>query len=183
MRRHAAFVAFLLAACAPSERDRMTVSWTATDSIVGSGRMVLPAGATWCSSTGQVVLLAQAGDSGAALRLRTQVIGPAEFTVVDTTASRSPAALIALRFVRGARIVQVGSDSGRVEVTEAVAGGTLAGSWNAWFSDPVSRAPIEGRGSFRSRLGTPDSLECNPSAPASEPADTAPPGVPGPVVN
>lgn len=173
----------LVMGCAGSERDRMTVSWTTSDSIVGNGRMVLPAAATWCASTSQVLLLAQAGDSGAAIRIRTQMLGPAEFPVVDTTASRSPAALVALRFIRGARVVQVGSDSGGVEITEASTGGALAGSWNAWFSDPLSQAPIEGRGTFRATLGVPDSLACIPPAPASEPADSTKYEVPAPVVN
>ncbi len=178
MTRRIALLALLFAgACNRVEQDRMTVSWTSADSIVGSGRMVLPVRSSWCSTTSQVLLVAQAGDSGAALRIRTDTIGPAEFSVVDTTISRLPAALVALRFIRGARIVQVGSDSGQLELTEARSGGAFSGSWNAWFSDPVSRTPIEGRGTFRSRLVDADSIECPMLAPASEPADsiTAPP--------
>ena len=164
--------AVLIAACARDERaGRLTAEWSSTDTTIGTGQIAASANASWCRSTGQLKLLAMGTDSGVAVLYRSDAVRGGEYPIVDTTTSRAPSALVAVRFVQGIKVLALSSDSGTLTLDPGD-GSRVTGRFNAWFRESGTASPVEVRGQFSGIPVVPDSSAC---APPSSSSDTSRP--------
>lgn len=133
--------------------------------------MSVPASATWCAATGQLAILGAGGDSGIGILVRSDAIRSGEYVIVDTSASRAPAAIVAFRLVRGPRLIALSSDSGSLALAST---GTqpVEGKYTAWFREPGTAAPVSLAGAFRGVEPATDSTACRAVVPAAEPTDS-----------
>ena len=163
MNRRTVVLIALLAACARSEDPSVvTAEWTSTDSTIGSGRMTQVATAAWCAPIGQLTVVALRSDSGVAISYRTDAVRAGEYPIVDTSASRAPSAVVAVRFVQGIKVLALSSDSGSLTLDPG-AGSRISGSFRAWFRESGTASPVEVRGQLTGIPVLRDSAACAPT--------------------
>lgn len=150
----------LLGACA--RRDQaglLTAAWTSADTTIGSGKMAVAATANWCQSVGRLTVLGAGTDSGVAVLYRSDAVRGGNYPIVDTTMSRAPSAVVAVRFVRGMKVLALSSDSGSL-VLEPRSSDDVSGRFSAWFRETGTASPVEVSGQFTNVPIASDSAAC-----------------------
>jgi hypothetical protein len=160
-------IAVMVGACARKEHaGRLTAEWSSADTTIGTGQMAVGASASWCETTGRLTVLGVGTDSGVAVLYRSDAVRGGEYPIVDTTMSRAPSAVVAVRFVQGIKVLALSSDSGTL-VLEPRSGQDVSGQFSAWFREAGTASAVEVRGQFSNVRILPDSGTCPVAAPPS----------------
>ena len=159
------------AGCQEDGAGMLRARWASVDTVTGSGALTVPVTAAWCAPRARLALLGVSGDMGVGILIRTVTLAPGKFDISDTTAARSPGAVMAVRLAKETSLFALSSDSGAVAIT-SVRGGEVAGRFVAWFARPGA-GPVLLVGDFKGVRAVADGGNCEsvaPPAPAPVPA-------------
>lgn len=156
----AAVALVLLPGCrSPGSAGQVSAEWTSADTTIGSGKLAQAATATWCPQSGILMLVASGADTGVAVRYRSDAIRGGEYPVVDTTSTRQPAGIVALRLPQATRLLAFSSDSGTLTL-DPTDGALVSGRFQAWFREPGTGVPVALAGRFTRVAVTPEAPGC-----------------------